>query len=732
MQCENSQAQKWPPFSTYLGPYENWVFETGKAYGYPGLLPDENVALSLFLELESPLPTGPFSGLKVPQSPFHLYFPILWNPTGGYATEFFPFLFYDPARATGLFDMFQALIDSYQSVVDLPDNSPEISNWLRSNRPSEVRLNQPLRGETLNLCWEDRKPLPEPSGEKVVIVAIIDDGIPFAHRNFLDSEGKTRIDYCWSQSATSNGNPLLFGREYTAEHIDEMIADSLGDEGAIYRAAGLANNPDPRLRFPLDRMYSHGAHVLDTLAGSWPTDTETQVRIIAVDLPAMASWDTSGFGKDMATLSALHYIFDRADKIGAANGQTSVPLVLNMSYGHSAGAHDGSNQIEAAFDEIIKKRREIGHPTALIMPSGNMYLDRVHSVLNRHHYDKVGRDYIDQTWFLPPGDRTSSFVEIWLPANLDTKDITVELLGPDGLQLAYPGPTDKGHYPIEHNGSVIGQFSVEKYRNLRWRYVIALAPTETIGLEQFDATVVPPSPAAPAGRWRIRLILNLQAGKSLEEYTGPIGAYIAGGLQCWIQRDVDYNQAYSGALQSHFIDPFDELYDDDGGPMMRDPTWRDTRTRRFGTLNGMATARSALVVGGHVASECEAAFYSSAGALRHETPGRPGVIQVGKQVGLSGASERSPFHRGIIAAGTRSGVTVAQRGTSSAAPQAARQLALRFLENGINPIPADNYLSLLCRADNDCNDPLPGPFPHQSFRLGACLLSLQRKHKNKD
>ena len=35
-------------------------------------------------------------------------------------------------------------------------------------------------------------------------------------------------------------------------------------------------------------------------------------RIIAVDLPATSVWDTSGYGKDMLVVSALHYLFDRA------------------------------------------------------------------------------------------------------------------------------------------------------------------------------------------------------------------------------------------------------------------------------------------------------------------------------------------------------------------------------------------------------------------------------------
>ena len=708
----------------YFGPYENWVFRTGSAYGYPGLLPDEKIGQPLSWEFKDKVSTMDLSGKGFPD--FGFYFPILWEPKVEFKTKFLPLVFVPPDGPKGLFDTFADLLQA------LPDTSGSPSATILSTPPSYLRLNQPLRYDTVDLKWSDNKPASETIGKKVVVVAIIDDGIPFAHRNFLSSEGKTRIDFCWSQSAAGGGTPLLFGQEFTGVQIDGLRASYAGDESAIYRAAGLADNPDPRLRFPLDRMHSHGAHVLDTMAGSWPVDSDTQVRIIAVDLPAMASWDTSGFGKDVASLAALHYIFDRADKIGEANGQPDVPLIINMSYGHSGGAHDGTSIIEAAFDELVEHRRKLNKPTALVMPSGNMFLDRVHSVINQHHFDRVRSDHIDQTWFLPPGDRTSSFVEIWLPAGQSEEDVHLELFAP-GLDTPLTLERVESANPrlklreVILDGKVIGQLAQEKYRGLRWRFVIALAPTETYGLEKFIPRDGPP-PAAPAGRWRIRLSLVDDA--KLKEFTGSRGAYVAGGLQCWIQRDVDYTQANSGALQSYFIDPFDKLFAIDGAPMTRDPTWRHTRTRRFGTLNGMATARSALVVGGYVASECEAAFYSSAGALRHNENDE--VIQVGKQVALSAASERSPFHRGIIAAGTRSGITVAQRGTSSASPQVARTLAQAFLNKDVGVSAAGNYCNLLRPGSTECGQPGDGALPGQKYRLGDCLLPLQQKNPNKD
>ena len=57
--------------------------------------------------------------------------------------------------------------------------------------------------------------------------------------------------------------------------------------------------------------------------------------------------------------------------------------------------------------------------------------------------------------------------------------------------------------------------------------------------------------------------------------------------------------------------------------------------------------------------------------------GKP--VPVGAQVQCSAPSERSFTQPGIVGAGTRSGTHIAQSGTSSAAPQFARDLVRKFL-----------------------------------------------------
>jgi hypothetical protein len=105
----------------------------------------------------------------------------------------------------------------------------------------------------------------------------------------------------------------------------------------------------------------------------------------------------------------------------------------------------------------------------------------------------------------------------------------------------------------------------------------------------------------------------------------------------------------------------------------------DTRgafVRRFGSLNGLATGRTTLVVGGYrlgagLGSKLKHArpsLYSSAGTLACEGVEEQESAWPEKQVECSSMADRSRALPGTIAAGVRSGSLSLVQGTSAAAP----------------------------------------------------------------
>lgn len=673
------------PTEAALGPYERWMFGPGKAYDLPGLRMDAQPSLSCVAEFATgvPHPATAVAGLLTADGITMVQrLPTLWP---GVAPHFVPLLLcpenpvaiaeHDPARLAKLLA------------------------GLAGGGTTHLRLNYPVRSETIDAAFPVAQvALPAAPGvdpaRPLVIIAVIDHGIAFAHKA-LRSAGATRVDYCWSQGAPADASgAVLFGREFTRPRIEALQVAHAGCEESIYREAGLLGRPNlPPM--PLARAHSHGAHVLGTAAGMAASDA-AQVRIVAVDLPSNSMWDTSGFGTDMFLLAAMHYVFDRASKIAAAHGLVEVPLIVNISMGWSGGPHDGSGLLEAALAELITARR-VKAATALVLPSGNMFQDRLSAKIEDARFAATpdGRAQASIRWFTPPHDMTSTFAELWLAPGADPAGMDFSLTAPGGAMTTI-GPL-AGQQDVVVGGKTVGQISLDCYRGQRWRVTICLAPTEPKAL--------PPAPhgGAPAGDWRITVRRN---------------ANLLGAIALRVQRDADHEQGRTGGRQSRLIDPDYDPYNTDGALGQWDDPAKipAPMVRRFDGLNGLATSALSLNVSGHVASLGWAARYSSAGPLAGPLAGRG--------VDVSAPTDRSPAQTGIVSSGTRSGSYVALQGTSSAAPQVARELAAAFLANPPGPGPSpDNYASFFAARPGVVPVFGNGDKPWERPRLGRSRLT---------
>jgi hypothetical protein len=565
--------------------------------------------------------------------------------------------------------------------------------------------------------------------KRITIVAVIDDGIPFAHRNFRDADGcRTRVEFCWLQSvdALPGQKSVLFGREYTRADIDRDIEKFGDDEDRLYHEVG-ATSATEDFGSLLDHHTTHGAHVMNLATGYDPARGEEppeEIRIIAVQLPNSVTMDTSGFGEDMYILSAFHYIFHRADIIGDMYGVRNLRLVINFSYGCTGGRHDGKTQLEAAINELVQERRKHA-PTALVLAAGNTFLDRLHAEIHDADFDHD--DVVELPWRIQPNDRTPSYLELWFWQPFDPSGpfgFSVELRNPSGAivdlldELSGQHQTSlpvKADYPsgqqggdprrvltvLNPLGEVIGQISADFDRadgpdgrpeadaepgqqiTGRWRVLIVMAPTEP----EDDCL-----PGADSGKWTVMI----RRGHQVRVDDHPI--------HCWIQRATDFESFRSGSRQSYFDEdayestrftPQGELAEKDRDE--KDP--KKSFVKRFGSLNGLATGQTSLVVGGY---RLGAGLGSSLACARPAPYSAAGTLPLDSiNVDCSSMSDRSRVLPGTLSAGVRSGSRSFVQGTSAAAPFVARQLAETFVtaeESVVQGQPAkdSNYLSLLC------------------------------------
>jgi hypothetical protein len=509
--------------------------------------------------------------------------------------------------------------------------------------------------------------------DPLVVIGIIDDGIAFANDRFRAKDCETRIAYFWRQDGDYLKQSVPYGREISAHGINLLLnkysRGGIVDEDQIYAEFGTMKFSDIREQDhkPVAQRYAHGTHVLDLAAGYPMAEAPRDRPIIAVQLPVATTADTSGTTLDVYVKHAINYIYDRAQQLRKHGGPP--PIVINFSYGVTAGPHDGTSVLEHAIDNFVKTiEKSDARPFSLtfILPAGNAQLSRAHARVCWHGDDEV--PYKMLHWRVQPNGMTTSKLQMWLPRRDDPTGsrVLISIETPGGLQS---GQLEEVHgrevvlYDDHGRTIAVASYTLEvdptdpSGHRTRGLFLIALRPTEH--LREF--TVVDPD--APAGVWAVRV------------WRGP--AYKGEDIEAWIQRD-DTPFGYPIRGRQSYFDESDYLRFDEisGRPVEVDPSppYRPSHVKRLSLINAIATSCEPVVVGGVFRKELVPAEYSAGGPTWTYCGGN------GQRMGpdVAAVSDDSRIHRGVLGAGSRSGSAFALSGTSVAAPQIAREAAKLF------------------------------------------------------
>lgn len=520
---------------------------------------------------------------------------------------------------------------------------------------------------------------PGPWPDTTVVMAVIDDGVAFAHERFRTAANRTRVLTYWDmQGLLKPKNPALWELDYA--EINALIADATTDgrvdEDAVYAAAGQIDYSKPRHK-PLAWRLSHGTHVLDLAAGHDPAENVADRPIIAAQFPSPVVARTTGELLDFYICVGVLYALARAAMLAPG-----MPLVINISFGYVAGAHDGQSPLDRFLDQVAA---DATRTVRIVLPAGNSQLSRCHATI-----DLVTRPAVEFDWIVLPDDRTHSVVEVWLPPTVTPANgVTLTLTLPDGRTCTVPnGPSTSER--IRYRGRRMGLVELTERADGRQMFRIAIAPT---------ARPQPhPGALAPAGVWRLRL-----------EAATPLDA----PAHAWAQRDDSLYGHPQRGRQSYFDHAryrrFDaqgfELADDPDG----DPPCPVTRTS---LLSGIASGRNVIVAGGYRSRDGRIAEYSSGGP---NTPPEPAAL---RKPDVLAPSDASRIHSGVLAAGARSGARLVQDGTSVAAPAVAQRVAL--MVSGLPPASAGGRRTDVAAA---ATPPNPGEPQMPQSRSGAGRLS---------
>jgi hypothetical protein len=521
-----------------------------------------------------------------------------------------------------------------------------------------------------------------------LLVGVLDDGCPFAAAQFLRTlnPARTRVRAIWDQNSgrqpikvSKQGVDFFFGQtlpdfKFGLEYLRDSAGQQIGLDEWIGRYAISSTNSiaedqcyaeaDFRRLAP---QQSHGAHVMDVIAGRVPTssrigptrpnqdhrdppswqpgnpttDPACDTDVVFVQFPESCIRDATGVWLKAYVVRGIRYIMSCADP------QNTEDVIVNLSYGPTTGPHDGTHELETALAELVAEFD--GSPNKpklhVFLAAGNSYLSagHVHHIRKPHH-----PGHLEWIWRLPPDNTVLCFAEIWMDSAF-AQTVNVTLTSPSGVVYnptppPFPPPPPGNPPPFVPAGLDTP---------------IAGGSNSTMWRLQVEATVAAPNiPAAEHGDYTIRMS-NLP-------HRAVVDAYIA--------RSDPNMGVVNGAKLSHFVDPkweqtraaeasceyVDGEFDNHG-----------SLVSRFGTLNGIATDTNARirVAGGDMLMDGRKSPYASAGPAR----GDPSTRRWGPDYALF--CDESYALEGVRAGGNRSGVVFRLIGTSAAAPQLARLVA---------------------------------------------------------
>jgi hypothetical protein len=509
-----------------------------------------------------------------------------------------------------------------------------------------------LASPTTGPEWVEPQPAPPVNGGPDKVLGIIDDGCPFAHRDYRSTRSPPfAVRFIWDQGDPAAANPPVnYGRVLLEGDLATLVGNAtragMLDEDSVYRASGL-----PSLR----GATSHGAQVMSHATGNArPRRRPTLAGrndIAFVQLPADALNDPSGRWMDHYALDGMQAIRFYARRMFQHPAQH---VVINLSYGPQTGPHDGSSIVEQAVDEMTQQADSQSWKLDVVVPSGNSHLLRAHAEFD------LAQNLDPLTWCVAPDSQVPSYLEIWLPPGI--------ALAP--LEVSLESPTKEKITAIDQasvsSSDLTATVTAGPYCGTPGQYLVLMVIAATARPQESNAARWP---LAVPGRWKVTV--TVRPGQSA---TGTAHAYLA---------RIDPNlgrklRGHSGYLYSPNYDPRRYLQ---ASPHLRvAPAPSPVEVMARGSLNGIATGSRVRVAAGYVE------FTQPSNAVRLPCTYSSGGPSRGARIGPDYAypTDDSAVLSGRLAGGNRSGTVTRLVGTSFATPM----YALDLLDPGlVSPVP---------------------------------------------
>ena len=233
---------------------------------------------------------------------------------------------------------------------------------------------------------------------KDVIVGVIDSGIDFTHKDFINEDGTSRILFIWDQ--TADGNPpegFSNGAEYNNETINVAL-----------------KNAFPFQVIPTVDTNGHGTAVTGIAAGNGRSSNGENMGVAPEADIIVVKVGTKGyksFARTTELMRALKYVMDKAI-------QLSKPIAINISFGTNDGAHMGQSIFESYITDVASTWKCV-----IVIPTGN------EGSAGHHYQGQVESNQVKEIEFFTSPGLSQFYITMW--KNF-ADDLTVEVIFPGG------------------------------------------------------------------------------------------------------------------------------------------------------------------------------------------------------------------------------------------------------------------------------------------------------------